>query len=382
MITIGVLALSFMALAPQESIPSLEQQHPWIRVLDELEVYGDLRLRQESDFRRPSMKRRSRQRVRLRLGANYQLSDEVLLGTRLVTGDPNDPNSPHSTFGDVFNDLAFSLDRVFLTYRPSSSEGSFVTAGKFNHPFYRNPVYGELVWDADVQPEGILAGTSIPNSFGFEALRVTVGTYSILEQGNAADSQMIVGELRGRHRLGKRTSATLATSYYYYGATTPGGSTAILGDNAGNATVDTNGDLAPDRFASQFGIWDTTLGIQTKVLDIPVAFSAEYIANTRANNGQDRGWATGVSVGSTAKRGNLRAYYQWQVIEQDSVFSPFVQDDFLFATNHRSHVIGANLQLTDKIGLNFWTLVSAPDKSFGNSNAEQWRFRIDLNAKF
>lgn len=82
----------------------------------------------------------------------------------------------------------------------------------------------------------------------------------------------------------------------------------------------------------------------------------------------------------------MRLYYQYSGIEQDSVFSPFAQDDFLLATNHRSHLFGLNYQFTDAIGLNLYALVSSRDETFPgsttDSDSHQWRVRADLNVKF
>jgi len=380
--TLGLLCLTSV---PQDSAPPVQSQPPWVDVFDRLKLYGDFRLRAEQDFKLDDRKDRDLQRLRLRFGVNYQLTDDVLLGTRLVTGNKDDPNSTHVTLGDGFDDIEINLDRAFLTYRPEWWENSYVTAGKFNNPLYRNPVYAELVWDADIQPEGAAAGRSIHDVAGFEELGVTLAAYSLLEQGDADDANMLVGELKARFPLGEQGNATLSSSYTYYGDTTPDGASALLNENAGNAVIDTNGDGTPDEFVSDFGIWHTILGTQYSGWKTPVTFATEYIKNTRAEIDADSGWAAGLSLGGNAKQGDWRAYYQWQVIEQDAVFSAFAQDDFLFSTNHKSHLFGVNYQLTDKIGLHLWGLVSARDETgttaTSDSDSNQWRVRLDLNVK-
>lgn len=374
-----------LSLVPQDTAPALGEQPPWVGVFDKLQLYGDLRLRHESSFELDDRSDSNRQRLRLRLGANYQLTNEVLVGARVVTGDRSDPNSPHVTLGEGFDDFELSLDRAFITYDPSWWRGSSATAGKFDHPFYRNPVYGELVWDADVQPEGVLAERRLIDVRGFESVDVVLGGYTLLEQGGGDDAQILAAELSGRTRLGKDTSGTIATSYYLYTDPTPDGATKLLTGNAGNSVVDTNGDGEPDEFVSDFGVWNTILGIEHDAWRLPLKLSGEYIRNTRAEIDRDEGWALGLAVGRSAERGDWRAYYQWQVVEQDSVFSPFAQDDFLFQTNHRSHVFGVNYQLRDNIGLHLWTLVSALDHTTAtpttDSGAYQWRVRLDLNVK-
>ena len=379
---VGLLCL---VIAPQDSATAPQSLPAWIETLDRLKFYGDFRLRAENDFELDDQRSRDRRRIRLRFGVNYDMSDEVLFGARLVTGDKDDPNSTHVTLGSGFDDVEINLDRAFMTYRPHWVADSYVTAGKFSNPFYRNPVYAELAWDLDIQPEGAIAGHTSYDVAGLRELMVTVGAYDLQEERNASDANMLVGELRGGIALGSTATGTPATSYTHYGDVTPGGSTTLVAENQGNAVIDTSGDGVPDEFVSDFGIWHTVLGVNYSGASAPLAFGAEYIKNTRAEIDQDQGWALGCAWGSTAKQGEWRVYYQWQVVEQDAVFSSLAQDDFLFSTNHRSHLFGVNYQLTDDIGLHLWGLVSARDQTFNtpttDSDDDQWRVRLDLNVK-
>jgi hypothetical protein len=329
---------------------------------------------------------RHRQRVRFRGGANYQLTDEILVGARIATGDPGDPQSSHQTLGNVFHGFDISLDRAFLTYRPGWLQGAWFTAGKFSHPFYKNPVYGELLWDADVQPEGAIAGYTISERGALESFTVTAGEYLLLEQSRGKEGTASVFQLSGRLRTTEHLKANFGVGYYLYSNITPSGSRAILAENGGNATLDQDGDGNPDDFRSRFAVLNPIVGLTYDRWKLPLTFSAEYILNTRARIEQDQGWAVGASLGKTRKQGDWRLYYQWQVVEQDSVFSPVSQDDFLFGTNHRSHIFGVNYQLVDKIGLHLWALASALEATSPgaspNSDENQWRLRLDLNIRF
>ncbi len=84
----------------------------------------------------------------------------------------------------------------------------------------------------------------------------------------------------------------------------------------------------------------------------------------------------------TGKPRDWLAYYQWQVIEQDSVFSVVAQDDLLFATNHRSHVAGVRYRALKGLEAHLWGLVSKPDVDMNGSDQYQWRLRLDINTKF
>ncbi len=114
--------------------------------------FGDMRLRYEHNRNQTGRDDRNRARLRLRLGAEIDLLPELVAGFRVRTGNPDDPNSPHQTFGNMFDSYDFELDRAYLRYSPGWVEGVSLVGGKFAHPFVSNPVYGELVWDADVNP--------------------------------------------------------------------------------------------------------------------------------------------------------------------------------------------------------------------------------------
>ena len=92
---------------------------------------------------------------------------------------------------------------------------------------------------------------------------------------------------------------------------------------------------------------------------------------------------TGVAVGGAYSCDVGKFYYQYQTLEQDAIFSPFGQDDFLLSTNMNSHVAGFKMPLTDNMGLHTWVLVSeADDLALGGPADTVYRFRVDLNINF
>lgn len=358
----------------------------WDSIGERLDFYSDLRLRYESDFDLDTRSDRNRGRIRFRAGANYQVADQVQLGVRLITGNSDDPQSPHQTLGTVFNSIEVSLDRVFLTYRPQRFSTTAFTAGKFAHPFYTNPVYGELVWDADVQPEGVVIGYQRQGDGRLERLDIALGEYILLEQGRAEDAYMTVAQIATRLRLTDHLKANIAAGYYFYSDVSPDGSAVIfLRDDAGNAYTDINLDGTAENYLSDFGILNPIIALTYDGWRLPLTISGEYIKNLRANIDADEGWALGLSLGNAKMKGDWQLYYQYQVVEQDAVFTAVAQDDFLFSSNHRSHVFGFKYGLTDRIGLHTWGLVSRRDEILrpfiGQTTDDQWRVRLDLNIK-
>jgi len=365
-------------LAKRQELTASKEPSRWESALTKLSLYGDLRLRHESQVKRDDQDDRHRERLRLRLGANYQVHPELQVGTRIVTGDPDDPNSPHVTLGSGFDKLQMHFDRIFAKYTPECWKGSYATAGKFAHPFTTNPIYGELVWDQDIQPEGIAGGFGEKLDGTISRYDVVVGQYLLIEQNNAHDTSMSVAQASANIDLGEETTSTAAIGYYYYGATSPDGAAELVGDNQGN-------QVTAGAYDSDFGIVNPILTVTQPISEVPVTLIGEFIANVRTGD-RKFGWALGAAAGTAAKPGDWRGYYQWQVVEQESIFSAFSNDDFLLATNHRSHVFGAKYRVVDKVVFHAWALASRPDHRgttvTTDSLTDQWNLRFDIDISF
>lgn len=358
----------------------------WETIFSRLSLYGDLRLRHESSFELDDRKDRHRQRIRLRLGAVYEIVDELKVGARVSTGQRTDANSPHTTLGTGFDRLEVNFDRAFLTYEPKVVEGLSVTGGKFGHSFLVNPVYGELEWDADVQPEGLLLSHVWKGKGAVQTIEFRLGEYILIEQGGADEALATVGQIGTRLRLGESWKGLAALGYCFYTDATPEGSQSLLGDDQGNALRDRNGDGNPDDFVSDFGILHPVLAFTYTGACCPITLAAEGFWNTRAETSRELGGALGIAFGSSSRQGDIKVAYQWQLIQQDAIFSPVAQDDFLLATNQRGHLLSFNYQVLDQVGLRAWLLVSEREDrgtlATTDSRHAQWRARFDINVKF
>ena len=348
------------------------------RVLDRLDVYGDLRLRYEQDFFETAGRSdRIRGRLRARIGANFRVFDDVVIGGRLRTGDQQDPNSPYVNFDNGFDNFDISFDRAFAKWTPSEALPGFAaTAGKFSHPIERNPVYGELVWDEDVSPDGVVfeykSGEVGPLSY----IRAIGGLYVAGENANAQDIILGAFQVSTEADITDGIVARGSAAYYEYGDPQAGGAQDFIMENQGNALI--NGGT---EFASDFSVLNMIGSVTFTELAVPVTLSAEFIHNFRAFSDQDTGWALGIAAGGTSKPGDYKVYYQYQDIQQESIFSAVAGDDFLQQTNYRGHVFGGSVRLTDAILLNIWNLVSEPISGSGDDDLF-WRFRTDITFSF
>jgi hypothetical protein len=379
---LGTAALAFgggdgaAAPIPQPAQEEASWADVWKKIKEATGLYGDARLRFEGNYKLDDQPDRNRGRARFRIGTNIDVNEEFRVGARLVTGNPDDPNSPHVDLGDVMNKDNISFDRYFVTYSPC--EGVDITGGKFAHGFATNPVYGEMVWDADVQPEGAAA------SYKWNALNFYAGYYVLVEQALASDASMFVAQVSGKGKVTEELEGTAALGWYDYGELTPDGNFALVGDNAGNLVIDTDADLVPDEYVSDFSVLNPFAALTFNGWQQPVTLAVEYSHNLDAEISEDSAEIAGIAVGKSKVKGDWQAYYQFAHVEQDSIFSAFAQDDFLLATNATNHVGGLRYRIDDKIELHLWGLVSSrdelsPGSATADSDTHQWRLRIDLN---
>ena len=357
-------------------------------VLENLDIFGGFRLRGvEADFNRQGgAPDRYRPRIRFRFGAQYTFLDkQIAVGARLSTGNKNDPRSPYVSFGQLFEDFDIFLDRAYLKYSPDFWQGSYAIGGKFGLTFTKKDIYNELVWDNDVQPEGGAAGYQVKNVGPLEELTFTVGQY-IVEETNSRISWLTTPQMTVTDTFGGVFTVSMgAGGFIYYGHDlTPDGDTELVTppQNRGNAVLlDPEG--SPIAFVSDFYILDSYLDLEYTGWSKPVTISGEFIHNFGANINQDSGFSVGVQLGKTKQAHDWRVYYQFQLIQQDSIFTPFSQDDFQLATNFWGHVAGIQYKIMKNMDIHLWVLISKPDKIIGDLDDEtNFRGRVDLTVGF
>lgn len=371
--------------APTTDLPPVSSKGGgfWERV----SASADIRLRHEHGARRDNPNR-NRERVRARFGLKADLGEGFTAGFRLRTGDPKDPRSPYNDLGrdedgdGMLRSLQINFDRLYIGWKPSALEGFWIKAGKFGHPFVSNPVYGELVWDADVNPEGIAAGFDMMPTPDLD-ISLMAGQYLLVAEHATDEFSAFVAQASAKARLAEKTSLTAALGWYRYGNPHPDG-------NLDSAALDRSNLLVGGEYASDFHILNPIVAVHYGGFGIPVTVAGEYIYNTGADegsgaqDGDENGFAIGFSAGQTKKKGDWKLFYQWQRVEQDAVFSPFSQDDFQFASGFRGHVYGVKYQLTDRVSVRGWGLTAQTERHGAGApdDDDDTKLRFDVDARF
>jgi len=288
-----------------------------------LTVTGDLRLRTQGDYADSAPDRISGQ-VRGRLGATYAVNDRLQLGARLVTGDPDDPNSVDAQLSNFDDDLQVSLD---LAYLQLSLGDLRVYGGKIPQPFVRT----ELVWDGDVNPQGLGAVYRRPLADG--ALRAAGLFFVVDESAAGADSTMRGLQLGFESPAFGAWSFDASAAYYDY----------QLGSVAGADGGDFRSNLRDARgnYLSDFNIGDLIVGATWSGLGRrwPVKVIGDYAHNFGAATRADTGWGIDLIVGRAREPADWRLTYGYSQTESDAVFAAFSSDNIALATNYRQHAL-------------------------------------------
>jgi hypothetical protein len=168
---------------------------------------------------RPTTEDRVRSRVRARFAVDAKVNEYVEAGVRLVTGNLLDPVSTNESLTGNFDKFTVGMDRAYVRLRPFGRDDRFggtnIVFGKFDNPFLST----ELVFDRDLQFEGIAATFSASLGDGDDApvVFVTGGAFPLEEwdfTGN--DKNLFAGQIgaSGSPTPGVRLKAAAALYEY------------------------------------------------------------------------------------------------------------------------------------------------------------------------
>lgn len=334
-----------------------------------LTIAGDVRLRSQGDYAEQARGRESAQ-FRGRLGATYRVNEVVTLGSRLATGDPDDPNSSDVQLSNFNDDLQFTLDQAYVQLNLSDLK---LYGGKFPQPFTRT----ELVWDGDVNPQGVSALYK-RSLGGGSALRANGLFFIVDEDAVGADGTMTGAQLGYDVAAGDALKFDISLAYYDYKLG------SVVGGDAGDFRTNLRN---PDgSYQSDFNLGDVIVGATWTGYGNrwPVRVVGDYVHNFGAINSQDTGYGVDLSVGRASQVSDWRLTYGYSVAETESVLAAFSHDNIALATNYRLHALTFDYVPLHK------TVVSAiwyhykPYEPLGAAAVADWieRIRVAFTVSF
>lgn len=126
--------------------------------------------------------KRERFRLRARLGMLAKVSESWSGGIRLATGSTTDRVSTNQTLGQDWNKYTLTVDRAYLKYDPV--EWLTVSGGRIPNPWFST----DLVWDEDLNFEGMAATWKPVFDNGAIKPFLTVGAFPLREENPPASS--------------------------------------------------------------------------------------------------------------------------------------------------------------------------------------------------
>ena len=311
---------------------------------ENLKLYGDFRYRHEiidaENSDSSNKKGRNRQRIRARLGMNYKINDNMDFDLRFASGS-DDPVSTNQTLDGYFTSKDFWLDRAYLTWHASDSLK--ILAGKMCNPFY-SAMNNQLIWDGDLNPEGIAAQYNLKIDDRTAAFINTAGFW-VEEESSDVDQSLwgIQGYLKKEF---DNFYALGGLSYYEYGNMQ--GSEAFF--ESDGKKLGFGNTLADGKYVNDYDLLEVFGECGTKLGAMPVAVYASYVNNIAAKTSGDKAWLAGCKINKAKKPGSWEMSYDYRDVEKDSVFGVFSDSDFAGGgTDAKGHRIGFDYQVAKNV---------------------------------
>jgi hypothetical protein len=351
-------ALLLVALVPLAS--NAQENSDWT---DRIKFKGDLRLRYEG-IDEDGEESRTRGRYRARLGVTADVQPNVKVIVEFASGADN-PTSRNVTFDGGFTTKDMGLDLAYVEW--AATDNLTVYGGKMKNPLYRAGG-APLVWDGDLNPEGIAA------KFSKGAFFATAASFSVEERSSSSDSLLVAAQVGGKFKLSDNLKLTAGVGYFAY-SNTIGNEPFYNGSSKGNS-VDIDGNYI-------YEYKDTELFAQldTKVGDWPLSVYAQWVNNSDVSE-EDSGYAVGAKFGSAKAKGDMEFSWTYQDIEADAVIGTFNDSDFGGGgTDASGHLLKGKYAVSKSISLAGTYFINEIDR-FQGTEHDFNRFELDVQFSF
>jgi len=349
---------------------------------------GDLRYRHEqiSDDTLNAQGERTadryRERLRARLSARAQVTEDLSVGIGFATVEGGDPRSSNQTLDDVFSRKSVDLDLAYFDW--AFVDGGHLIGGKMKQPFFKP---GEsLFWDSDVNPEGLALAYKRGVLFG-SAYGYWVDEVSAPENARTSDTMLYGGQIGARLPIGE--SNLVVAAHYYDLSAGQGGAPFYNGNSNGNTTVDVGTpptavllyDYQVLNLMTEFNSrWDAPWGA------VPLQFWAE-IGQNQDPDDLDTAWAAGFAFGDAADARTWQFGAAFHSVEKDALFAQLIDADLGGGVSDvNGWIVRAGYAPVKNLVLNAtWFInhrnVDVPNV-VGQTDVGYDRLQLDFNMKF
>ena len=357
-------------------------------------------------------------RTRDRFWAKFEPDGPVNAGLRLTTGGDS-KTSPFVRLGDLFQSKSFRLDQLYITVhpmqffdnRPRSELPADLSLhfGKIPQPFWLGD-WGtwasELIWDQDVNPEGVAVKLSVPKAMPMLGLEGTVG-YFILQEvtdarfsGLTGDAYLVAGQLKLWV-----DPATLAFTFYNYDHLNAGlrapnfspGSGAFLAPGeaafllrSGIQHTNNQLDFGPGAIGfvkEHFQVINLTGQVHFAIPVLPALAPEIFLVGDYVNNlslgRDDQGYGLTLWLRGGGKQGSgvnpFSFWFTYRNVDADATLAASADSDLGAGTAYRGFEVAANYRLHRNL---LFQISGFHFEGFPNKDNTVSRIFFDLIANF
>ena len=328
---------------------------------------GDVRVRQETikiDGQNNSQDK-DRQRIRARLGAYTEINPQVSTGIRIATGGSNDARSTNQDLDGYFVKKDLWLDQGYIDYHPDAIKNLHIIGGKMSQPWVS---MGDIIWDSDINPEGLAATYSLPITKGFE-LFGSAGNYT-LKDNIDGDGTQFKNDLRlNAAQLGAKFAPIDALKV------TMGGSIYQYQNDKDSAALSVNGNNT-----NRFRLIEGFGQVDINGLAVPLSVYGQYVVNNATDSDEDTGWLTGVKT----KVFGFGLDYNYRDTQRNAVVGAFTDSDFANGTTgSRGHKLGVSYDIDKNFTVGATYFLTKADYAVASQrDADANTLQLDVLAKF
>lgn len=359
----------------KEDLTELQQKIAWA---SNTVVSGDVRIRQERiqvEDKSPEQTQ-SRQRYRARVAVVSQVTPTVEAGVRVASGNSNDVRSTNQDMNNYFTKKDLWLDRAYINWHPANVPGLKMFGGRMAQPWVK-VAESEIVWDNDINPEGVAAQYS--RKFGDTNVFGSSGVFTVKDNVTGSgpefnnDLRLYYAQIGTNLFPGDDYKLTLGTSVFHYHK-----------DAYNTQTPNTPPGLTLNgNTSTQFQLYEGFGQLDVLGLPLPLSLYGQYVHNAAAN-GPQSDKDSGYLLGLITRIWEIGVNYSYRDIERNAVVGAFTDSDFASGfTASRGHKLQLNYNIAKNfqfVTTYFLTESNASNPGFPGSDTNTWQ--IDLIAAF
>ncbi|HBG78673.1 MAG TPA: hypothetical protein DDW84_07525 [Phycisphaerales bacterium] len=331
---------------------------------EKIKFSGDFRYRHESINSQSSgteQAGRNSNRFRARIGIGVKINEDWDLGFRLATGSSADPSSTNQSLDNGFAKKSVWIDQAYFDWHPKQYEKRLnIYGGKMPNPFYRAG-NNQLVWDDDVNPEGIAAKYVMPLPGTGNNLYINGGGFWLRadEGGTASTSGASVFGIQSyvKHDFENKNYMLGGLSYYTFGNIEGKNGLYSTTSKYGNTMTGAGTTASPYKYSMNYNVLEAFGEYGFKFADKPTTVYGSYVKNLEAATSKSTGWLIGTTFNKAKEPKSWELGYNYRNLQADAVLGLLTDSDFVGGgTNGKGHCFSGKYQFTRNIqgGLTYY----------------------------